>query len=406
MISLTDNQMTAIDKLGRLKCGALFMDMGTGKTRCALELMRSKKDKCDYFAWFCPVSIMSEIEAERLKWAPDIELHVWGLESLSASDRIYCEVTDAIKAHSSFVVVDESLKIKNIGAKRTRRMLALGKLAKYRLLLNGTPISNNIVDLWSQMQFLSPAILGMNKREFERRFCVFNLVRPKGRLAVKRLCGQANIPALMAMIEPYVFDSRLQDEVKREHHVIKYRVDEGEYRTAKALIMDEYRFSNDLVSWFAVISRCQRWYCQNGDWARALSDLLKSIQEPVIVFVKFLESIPFDACKITGETPVDERRLTLERFTKGEVKTLWLTYGVGAFGLNLQTSHHMVFLEHSWDYAQRIQAEARIARMGQAETCHFYDFVCDNAALEHKIQDALARKSDFRAEVVEGLSDL
>ena len=62
------NQELAFKKLSRLKVGALFMEMGTGKTKVALDLIASKMHKVDYVLWICPCSLKAEIEAERVKW--------------------------------------------------------------------------------------------------------------------------------------------------------------------------------------------------------------------------------------------------------------------------------------------------------------------------------------------------
>ena len=60
-----NSQELAFEKLSKLKVGALFMEMGTGKTKVALDLIASKKDKVDYILWICPFSIKNEIEQER-----------------------------------------------------------------------------------------------------------------------------------------------------------------------------------------------------------------------------------------------------------------------------------------------------------------------------------------------------
>lgn len=61
---MTD-QEKAFEKLSKLKVGALFMEMGTGKTKVALDLIASKKEKIDYILWICPFSIKSEILVEK-----------------------------------------------------------------------------------------------------------------------------------------------------------------------------------------------------------------------------------------------------------------------------------------------------------------------------------------------------
>lgn len=156
---MTNIQQAAVEKLSRLKVGALFMEMGTGKTKVALDLIASKAHKVDYILWICPCSLKGEIEAERKKWHPELTLDVVGCESIGSSDRIYLEVLKKAEESKTFIVVDESLKIKNRHAKRTQRIIKLGENAEYKLILNGTPISKSYCDLWAQMEFLSPKIL-------------------------------------------------------------------------------------------------------------------------------------------------------------------------------------------------------------------------------------------------------
>lgn len=152
----TEQQKAAFEKLSKLKVGAAFMEMGTGKTKLALDLINSKLNKVDYVLWICPCSLKNEIATERDKWHPDMQIDIVGCESIGSSSRIYLELLERISSKKVFCVVDESLKIKNAGAKRTSRILEIGKHTEYRLILNGTPVSKHILDIWTQMQFLSP----------------------------------------------------------------------------------------------------------------------------------------------------------------------------------------------------------------------------------------------------------
>ena len=123
------NQELAFEKLSRLKVGALFMEMGTGKTKVALDLIASKMHKVDYVLWICPCSLKAEIEAERMKWHPELTLDIVGCESIGSSDRIYLETLRKLESGKAFIVVDESLKIKNRHAKRTERIIKMGEQA-------------------------------------------------------------------------------------------------------------------------------------------------------------------------------------------------------------------------------------------------------------------------------------
>lgn len=383
------NQEKAFEKLSKLKVGAIFSETGTGKTKVALDLMASKAHKADYLLWICPCSIKHEIEAEKEKWHPELEFDVVGVESLGQSDRIYLQTMKKMEHKKCFIVVDESLKIKNIRAKRTRRVIKLGQMAEYRLILNGTPLSRNVLDLYTQMNFLSPKILDMSYLEYKNNYCEY-YVRGRLKGLVK---AQYNIEHLVSKIEPYIVDSDLDIEPKKEYHDYHYFLENHEaYEETKEKYLEQYDELMDF-DFYAMITELQRIYCR--DKKEDLEWLIEKIKEPVIVFVRFLESIPDGALRIDGS--VKDRKGVIEQFMEhGGV--LYITYGCGSYGLNLQFCHNIIFAEHCFDYAQRIQAEARIYRMGQTEDVHYYNLWCDTG-LEQMIQASLDKKEGLLREV-------
>ncbi len=154
--TLMSHQKQAVDKLKAVKVGALYMDMGTGKTRAALELgmRRLATGKVDSILWLCPVSVKTTIAAEIAKHLPDVTyelvrqgrikdegvfIHIAGIESLSASDALNLTLYDWVMRKRVFLVCDESILIKNHRAQRTLAIWRLSERCSYRLLLNGTP---------------------------------------------------------------------------------------------------------------------------------------------------------------------------------------------------------------------------------------------------------------------------
>lgn len=385
-----NNQQSAFDKLSKLKVGALFMEMGTGKTKVALDLIASKAHKVDYILWICPCSLKSEIEAERLKWHKELTLDIVGCESIGSSDRTFLKVLQTVQTHKTFIVVDESLKIKNKEAKRTDRILKLGELAEYRLILNGTPLSKNVLDLWTQMQFLSPKILRMSYNEFKNTYCEYYI---RGRLKglVKK---QYNVEHLISLIEPYIFDSELELGKQKHYYDYSYQMDDSEgYEELKRNFFQRYNFD-----FMAISQALQAHYCDSSEKAEIIEKLTSEINDRVIVFVKFLKSIPQGVAAITGDMNTTERAAVIEDFRQGKMKTLYITYGCGAFGLNLQFCRNIIFADHTFDYAQRIQAEARIFRMGQENDVNYYNLWCD-VGLERMIQKSLEKKTRLLDEV-------
>lgn len=366
------------------------MEMGTGKTKVALDLIASKRSKVDFVLWICPCSLKSEIEAERKKWHADLKLDIVGCESIGSSDRVYVETMRKVTGRRTFIVVDESLKIKNKDAKRTERILKLGQEATYKLILNGTPLSKNVLDLWTQMQFLSPKILLMDYNQFKNTYCEYYI---RGRLKglVKK---QHNVEHLISKIEPYIFDAALELGKRKNYYDYTYRIDNKEE-------YDELKLSYlqaPIFDFMAISQVLQQYYCKSTEKAKIIKNLINGINEQVIVFVKYLSSIPKGAAALIGDMNEREREAVINGFRAGKIKVLYVTYGCGAFGLNLQCCKHMIFADHTFDYAQRIQAEARIFRLGQADDVHYYSLWC-NCGLERLIKGSLDKKTNLLNEV-------
>lgn len=382
------NQQLAFDKLSRLKVGALFMEMGTGKTKVALDLINSKSNKIDYILWICPFSIKNEIIKERDKWYPAMKIDVVGCETIGSSDRTYLEILKKVATSKTFIVVDESLKIKNINAKRTRRIIEFGGYAQYKLILNGTPITKNVIDLWAQMEFLSPKILKMSFNQFKNTYCEYYI---RGRLKgmVKK---QHNIEHLISLIEPYIFDCDLDIEAKKMYYNYFYDVDMFQYSSLKNELLE--CITN--IDFFVLTTKLQQFYTTYKE--EMLKELLGQINDQVIIFVKYLDSIPAGANKIVGDMNTKERKQVIDKFERGDFKELYITYGCGSYGLNLQFCRNIIFAEHCFDYSQRIQAEARIYRIGQNYDVNYYNLWC-NVGLEKMIQSSLNKKSNLLNEI-------
>lgn len=364
------------------------MEMGTGKTKVALDLINSKSNKIDYILWICPFSIKNEIIKERDKWYPSIKIDVVGCETIGSSDRTYLEILKKVATSKTFIVVDESLKIKNINAKRTRRIIEFGEYAQYKLILNGTPITKNVIDLYTQMEFLSPKILKMSFNQFKNTYCEY-YIRGKLKGMVKK---QHNIEHLISLIEPYIFDCDLDIEAKKMYYNYFYDVDTFQYSKLKNELLEG--IAN--IDFFVLTTKLQQFYTTYKE--EMLKELLEQMNDQVIIFVKYLDSIPAGANKIVGDMNTKERKQVIDKFERGDFKELYITYGCGSYGLNLQFCRNIIFAEHCFDYSQRIQAEARIYRIGQNYDVNYYNLWC-NVGLEKMIQSSLNKKSNLLNEI-------
>lgn len=368
-----------------------------GKTKVALDIINSKLHKIDYILWICPVSLKNEIEAEKNKWYPQMKLNIVGCESIGSSDRIYLETLKNIENKEVFCVVDESLKIKNSEAKRTQRILNIGSLSKYRLILNGTPVSKSVMDIWSQMQFLSPKILNMSEQQFKNTFCEYYL-RGKLKGLIKKTY---NTEYLISLIEPYIFDSKLELDVNSNYENVYYEnIYYKEYQEIKEEVLQEYLTQGQL-DFFILSTRLQR--CYTKSYKNELYKLINKIDGQVIVYVKYLKNIPEGMKKITGIETLKQREQILNDFKHNQFKVLFMTYGVGSFGLNLQFCNNIIFADQTFDYAQKIQAEHRIYRIGQTSCVHYYNLICKNG-MEKIIMSSLHKKTNLLDEIKKEIS--
>lgn len=386
MTTLLNNLAEAKTKLLPYKVGALFMEPGTGKTRVACELVNAVD--VDLVAWIGPLqsirpraglpSIVDEINRWGGFRAPVVYT---GIESLQASDRIYLDLRNRIeKARQPFIVVDESLKIKNMGAKRTRRLLELGELSTYKLILNGTPLSRNLLDLWSQMEFLSPKILGMGFQEFKNTFCEYTrvtkyLVGYKG-YTREFITGYENIDYLYSLIRHYVYECDLSLNVTQYYKDLRYQLTE-EHLQIYTELKEKY-LDDEVLMWknnnifLEMTQKMQHVYCCTPHKFEIVDDLFRQIDaERTIIFCKYINSR--EACQ--------------RYFPKATV----LSYQREGMSLNLQHLNQTIYFDKVWDLALRLQSGRRTFRTGQEYDCRYWDLT-GNVKLEALIDKNIKKK--------------
>lgn len=369
-MKLSVDQQSAVNKLEKLRVGALFMEPGTGKTLTSLKLIESSK--ADWVLFMVPFQTKQNLQDELDKWGFKMPYRIEGVESLSNSDRLYLELMAEIKKHKrTFMVVDESLKIKNRTAKRTQRIMELGSLSYYRLILNGTPISRNILDLWTQMEFLSPKILKMRFSQFENTFIEYKYLPDEKRLIYK---DQYNIDYLYSLIEPYVFDAKLNLEISKLNQNVEYSISNtDEYQEIRAEFLFSLSNMRD-VDFLAYTQKMQMSYTLDSGKIKCIDGLLKDNPEPTILFCKYVKTQDY----------------LKERYPQCKV----LTYGKGTLGLNLQAYKNMIFVDKTWDYAQLEQAQRRIYRIGQENNVKFF-YLTGDVGLEKLIDKCIRKKTSI-----------
>jgi len=421
---LKDYQKDAYMKLRKIKANALYMDMGTGKTRVALELIKDKmeKGKINNVLWLCPCNIKSDLLSNIKTHTDDIDIiQIYGIESLSQSDKLYLELLDMVAHTKTYIIVDESNLVKNFFAKRTRRISELAKHCEYRSILNGTPISRNEADLYSQWYILDPRIFGY------RTFWSFeaNHLEYDDYGKVRRVL---NVDYLTEKMAPYAYIITKEEAITlppKKYNTEYFRLtsrQEFEYAWVKdQLLRDINEFDSTTI--YKLFTGLQRVTSGNKVTETnpltsepmfkdpynnpRIQSLLRNIvpNEKTIIWCKFEEEIKDvreairreyggeSAALLYGALNQKNRNRELERF-KSEAKFLIANKSCGGYGLNLQFCHNMIYYNNDFNWATRAQSEDRVHRLGQDQIVHITD-ICADSKVDERILDNLSKKGNL-----------
>ena len=450
--ALLDHQHAPVRKLLPLRVGALFMEMGTGKTRVVIELTAQRQARISNVVYFCPVSLKETVRQELMRHTDltDADIFVFddrtsarrlpaafwyiiGIESMSSSNRVVL-AANAVIDERSMVVVDESGYIKGHKAARTQRITRLAERARYRLVMTGTPLSQGVVDLYAQLRFLSWRILGYKSfYSFARNHLEYSEKYPG------MIVAAHNTGYLASKIQPYSYQvtkaecmtlpaktyaTRWYDMTDRQRAV---------YEQAKQEILMSLELGDELDSYviFRLFTALQQITC--GFWNRRdeggqvetvtfthrrleVFDATIAQVPPdakVVVWSKFRRNIDEIVARLSAEhgsacvaqfhggLSERERNAEVARFRQ-DARFLVATQATGGHGLTLNDARYHVFYSNGFKYAERVQAEDRSHRIGQTGTVHYIDLVC-NQSIDERIDKALAEKADvlwqFRRQV-------
>lgn len=389
-MKLLKDQKASKTKLSKMKVGAFFMEPGTGKTRPVVEMVQDLKP--DYVLYVAPYQCIYTEKPEEgtrheiEKWGGfDCEWDLVGVETIQSSDRTYLQIYKKLSvAWKPVIVVDESIKIKNSDAKRTQRIIEIGKMVAYKYILNGTPITRNLLDLWSQMYFLSPTILNMSEAEFKNNFCEYKkiTIRKPGTFRTRSrewIVKYHNLDYLYELIRPYIFQAKLKLNVGLQEIKIDYELSEVEkkehHRIMEEILSDEWLMAKPNF-FLELTQKLQNNYSRNEEKFQIAERILKEFPDTLIV-AKYIET----------------QEELKQRFPKARV----LSWQKNAFGLNMQAYNRILLFDQHWDYGLFDQIIKRIFRTGQVKDCIIYRLVGD-CGLEQMMLNNVNKKADMLEE--------
>jgi superfamily II DNA or RNA helicase len=423
--------------------GILADDMGLGKTAQTLAHIALEHEQgrmTDPCLVVVPTSLVHNWVSEAKRFTPHLAtLVLHGLDRHERRNEVdsaqivvttYGVVARDIELMKDcmwhLVVLDEAQAIKNPDSRATRAVCGLS--ARHRLCLSGTPVENNLGELWAQFAFLMPGLLG-DRKDFQKRF----------RTPIEKRGDATRAAHLVRRTRPFLL-RRTKAEVAKElppkTEVIRH-IDLGQeqrdlYETIRLSVHEKVRaaiadsgLSRNAITVIDALLKLRQVCCDPrlvkiaaaasvGESAK-LDSLIEMVSEMVpegrriLIFSQFTSmldlikpelvraGIPF--VELTGSTR--DRTEPVERFQRGEVPVFLISLKAGGRGLNLTAADTVIHYDPWWNPAAENQATDRAHRIGQDKPVFVYKLIAANT-VEERILELQQRKGNLAAATIEG----
>lgn len=436
-----ENGFSWLSYMERLGFGAcLADDMGLGKTvqvLAFLDRLRTEKPGARVLL-IVPASLLGNWRKETRRFAPEMDFQVLHGKSSAVLEQLFQEsgcfltvTTYGMAARMKSlqltewdcVVLDEAQAIKNPVSKQTREIKKIP--ARARIAMTGTPIENDLTNLWSLFDFLNKGLLG-SSQEF-RDYCSALDVRPEGYARLKTMVS----PFLLRRVKT---DKRIISDLPEkletiEHigmtkkQVVLYRktVSDLEKRLLDSEGIERRGLVLGAIMKLKQICNHPDQYLGQPDFAPAdsgkfamLQELCETIHEKrerVLVFTQFREMTKplaaflrtvfgTDGFVLHGGTPAAKRSKIVEAFQGDNyVPFLVLSLKAGGTGLNLTRASHVIHFDRWWNPAVENQATDRAYRIGQTQNVMVHKLVCEGT-IEEKIDAMIESKKELAENVI------
>jgi len=424
--------------------GCLADDMGLGKTLQTLTWLqhlkiKAKKSKGVKLTHIivCPNSLLFNWENEINKFCPDLTyfVHHGNTRSRQFSDFVkydiiitsYGTLRSDILAFSEIpfycVILDESQAIKNPASKIAKAVLLLN--CKTRLILSGTPVQNNTFDLYSQMNFLNPGLLGnieFFKSEFANPIDKLNDAEKMDQLKrliypfiLRRTKEQVakDLPEKTEMIlycEMGAEQRRIYESFRYEYREqIMKRIEEEGLSKSGIFVLQGLMKLRQICDSPSILNESENYPAESVKLDELVRELLENVGEhKALVFSQFLgmlalireklEEAGINYSYLDGKTK--DRRGVVEKFQDDpNCKVFLLSLTVGGVGLNLTSADYVYIVDPWWNPAVEQQAIDRTHRIGQMNNIFAYKMICKDS-IEEKILKLQEKKKGLAKEVI------
>jgi len=331
------------------------------------------------------------------------------------------------------MIVDESTTIKNPKAKRTKAILDLRKETKYRRILTGSPVTQSPMDLWAQMDFLDPEILGQSSYyAFRTRYAVvIEATAAGGTHRYQKIVKFRNLKELGDIISPHSYRILkkdcldLPDKVYTKREVELSDEQKKAYGEMKANAMSMLNGqSMTAVNVLTQLIRLHQITCGHMKTDSAeildlksnrLDELMQILGETsgkVIIWANYIHDIEAiekmikkefgddSYCTYYGATPTEDRQKCINKFQDPDSKLRFFIGNTqtGGYGITLTEASTVIYYSNNYDLEKRIQSEDRAHRIGQKNKVLYIDLVT-KGTVDEKIIQSLRNKVNIAKEI-------
>ncbi len=422
-------QREAVEVIKDLEFSGVFHEQGLGKTKIAIDtiLYWLKRDTLDAVIVITKKGLVSN-------WVREFNEHTHIKPKIIGNNRgdnfysfnspapvfiMHYEVLVSelqrlklfLKTRNVGVILDESQKIKNPDAKITKAAFSLSELFSKRIIMTGTPIANRPFDIWSQIYFLDKgAALGTEFIEFKERLDLPKVSEKDAPSAIEfevelsnlfpkianfcvretKASGIIELPEKIIRNVPCDWETKqwdLYQTIKKELSAVVLRngqlvEDNAEVALKRLLRLVQVASNPNLVD---------DGYNRDPGKISTLDNIVSSViasSEKVIVWTSFTDNVDWlarryknhSAKRIHGKMNYEEREKSVASFLdpKG-AKVLIATPGSAKEGLTLTVANHVVFYDRGFSLDDYLQAQDRIHRISQTQTCYVYNLILENS---------------------------
>ncbi len=457
------HQMTALEKSWNKENFAYFMEMGTGKTKVLIDNMSMLYDKGKIDGalivapkgvvktWYeqeLPTHLPKHIENVTVLWQPNITktqqekleslfeietaLHIliMNVEAFS-TDKGVNFASKFLNSHKALMAIDESTTIKTPTAKRTKSIINLGKFAKYKRIMTGSPVTKNPLDLYTQCEFLDPYLLDFGSYySFRNRYAEMKTMHIRGR-SIQVVSEFKNLSELSETVKqfsyrvlkedcldlpPKIFMKRyvaLTEDQKKIYKQMKEQalaILNGKVTTTMTVLTQLMRLHQITCGHFTADDGSNQ--AVNSNRLNELMSVLDETEGKAIIWANYQLSVGEIIQKIIKEygedsyvhyyglTSQEERQDNIRKF-QNDPKCRFIvgTPQTGGYGITLTQAHTVIYYSNGYDLEKRLQSEDRAHRIGQNKTVTYIDLIAEDT-VDEKIVKALRDKINIASEVM------